>query len=323
MKRLCFLILFLVLQISAQGQTDPKDSLSIPGIVDTLFIDHELKNWSFRFLTNIRDLRYRFNHENEDIGYVPTDRLGLGFGIASKKIIIDFNFALNSDKSHRTDMFNLLGTAVMGNHVVDLFFQDFNGYYQNNRETGETQFREDANSLLMGFFYTHHLMHSNFSITSLRSGLEKQKKSTLSPSVGGFLFYDRLRVDSSFIGFEQGVPELDRIRSLGLGGSVGMSAMIVLPHNFFIALSVMPSVGIFSKVVDGPNAKTREGNPLLFMLNTSTTLGYNGESIYINLSITNNRTNAEIPYDTRVYRSQFNAKLAIGYKLFWKSAKKF
>ncbi len=316
MKKLILSLFLLGASFWSQAQILNTDSSKTLELIDTLFIDHDLNNWSIRFLSNLRDVRFRFKNDLEDIRYVPTDRFGFGLGLASRKMILDFNIALSINDEARTDMFNLLGTAVIGKHVIDAYLQDFEGFYKRNLLTGEESFRKDASSLVMGLFYRQNLNSSKYSITALRSGLDYQRKSALNPMIGGFLLYDRLKADSALIGFNEFQPDILRYRGFGIGASVGVGGLLVLPHNFFAAGSIMPSIGFLHKIVETTVEKTSEGNPMIFMLNTSATLGYNAGNIYINLTIQSNRSTTELPFNMTQNLQQFNAKLAIGYKLF-------
>ena len=315
MKKLLLIIFCLVFSNEMQAQL-AKDSLKPLELIDTLFIDRDLNNWSIRLLTNVRDVRFRLRNDVEDVRYIPTDRLGMGLGIASRKLILDFNIALKLNDEAETEMFNLLGTAVIGKHVFDAFLQDFNGFYKRDEETGEEVFRTDASSLVMGISYSQHLKSSKYSITSLRSGLDYQRKSAISPVIGGFFLYDRLKADSALIGFDPDRTDITKYAGFGLGASVGLSGLLVLPFNMFAAISIKPSAGLFVKQVTSPERKATAGNPFLFMLSSSATIGYNGENIYVNFTIQSNRSTTELPYNMRHNLHQQNAKLAIGYKLF-------
>ena len=306
----------------ASAQAMGNDSSKAMVLIDTIFIDRDLNNWSIRFLTNVRDVRFRLQNDVEDIRYVPTDIFGIGLGIASRKVILDLNISLQLNQEARTEMFNMLGTAVVGKHVFEAFLQDFEGFYKRDLVTGEEIFRSDASSLVMGLFYRQNLNSSKYSITSLRSGLDYQKKSAISPMVGGFFLFDRLKADSALIGFDPNKPDIIRYRGMGIGGSVGVGGLLVLPYNFFAAASVMPSAGFMYKIVESQEGVITEGNPMIFMVNSSATVGYNSHKIYVNLTLQSTRSTTELPYSMRHNLLQFNAKLAIGYKLFRKSRTK-
>lgn len=316
MRRLWIVLFFTVTSHFASAQTIGLDSSKALVLIDTLFIDHDLNNWSIRFLSNIRDVRFRFKNDVEDVRYIPTNIVGFGFGVASRKFIMDFNFSLKSNEEYETDMFNMLGTAVLGKHIFEAYLQDFEGFNQRNLLSGEESFRPDASSLVMGVFYRQSLNSSKYSITSLRSGLDYQKKSAISPMIGGFFLFDRLKADSALIGFEPNIPEISRYRGIGIGGSAGVSGLLALPYNFFAAASIMPSAGFMYKIVETSDAIITEGNPMIFMLNSSATVGYNGHKIYVNLTVQTARSTTELPYSMSQNLQQFNAKLAIGYKLF-------
>jgi hypothetical protein len=315
MKKLFLLFVCLIFTVKSLAQL-PTDSLRPLEVIDTLFIDRDLKNWSVRFLTNARDVRFRLKNDIEDVRYIPTNRIGIGLGIASRKLILDFNIALKFDDEIKTDMFNMLGTAVFGRHVIDGFLQDFHGFYKRDELTGEEVFRSDASSLVMGINYSQHLKSSQYSITSLRSGLDYQRKSVISPMVGGFLLVDRLKADSTLIGFAPNKKDIEQYSGFGFGGSAGISGLLVLPLNMFAAVSVMPSAGLLLKTVTSPDGRNIASNPLVFMFSGSATVGYNGNDIYVNFTIQTNRTTTELPFYMRHNLQQTNAKLAIGYKLF-------
>lgn len=316
MRKLWLILFFTSLSFGSFAQIFSRDSIKPLELIDTLFIDRELNNWSVRFLSNLRDVQFRFRNDENNIRYVPTDRFGFGLGVASRKIILDFNVALQLNDETQTDMLNLLGTAVFGKHVLEAFLQDFEGFYKRDEATNEKVFRTDASSLIMGVFYNQNLNSSRYSVTSLRSGLDYQRKTALSPLVGGFIIYEQLKADSALIEIDPGQPDIIRYRGMGVGASAGIGALFPLPKNLFAAFSIMPSAGFLHKIVETPEDRIAEGNPMVFILNSTATIGYNANKLYVNLTIQSNRSSTELPYNMRQNLNQFNAKLAVGYKLF-------
>ena len=315
-KLSCFSVLILCCFGPARSQVLKSDSIGALELIDTLFIDRDLNNWSVRFVSNYRDLRSRLESTEENIRYVPNNPLGFGLGVASRKLILDFNVTIKGVGGDQTDRFNMLGTAVFENNVFDFFLQNFEGYNERNLNTGEQYFRQDVSSFLAGVNYTHIFNKTRYSITSLRSGLDYQKKIAFSPAAGGFFLYDRLKADSALIRTGGGLPEISRYQTAALGISAGIAGLVTLPYDMFIAGAIMPSAGMSYKRVNSGESWRVADDPWIFMINTSATIGYNGENIYLNLTVQTNRTTEAFPLEMRHTLQQLNAKLAIGYKLF-------
>ena len=89
------------------------DSLSIIQLADSLFIDHNIKNYSLRLFTNYKVKQFRIKNGDFKSRYVPNNRYGLGVGFASSKVLIDLAFNVKTNKEEVTYRFDAQGTMIV------------------------------------------------------------------------------------------------------------------------------------------------------------------------------------------------------------------
>ena len=127
MKRKYTLLLVLLLSFTTGFSQELSflDSLNAPKFIDTLFIDRDINNWSIRLFTNYKEQRFRLSNDNHKLIYVPNNPAGIGFGLATKKVILDLAFNIKTNKEEPTERFDMQGSLTLQNHNIDFVFQRY------------------------------------------------------------------------------------------------------------------------------------------------------------------------------------------------------
>ena len=130
MKRKYTLLLVLLLSFTTGFSQELSflDSLHAPKFIDTLFIDRDINNWSIRIFTNYKEQRFRLSNDSYKLTYFPNNPYGIGFGLATKKIILDLAFNIKTNKEEPTDRIDMQGSLTLEKHNIDFVFQRYKGF---------------------------------------------------------------------------------------------------------------------------------------------------------------------------------------------------
>ena len=288
--------------------------------IDTLLIDRDLNNWSVRMMGIYRQQRFNLENNSSKYVYTPNNPYGIGIGIGTKKLTLDFTFNFKGHEENPTDRFDLLGSFFKRNHLVDFYYQHYQGFKVEDQNTKEVVFREDIRSISSAIRYMYMFHKSEYSIAAMKSGLINVDKSTFNFGIGGFVLFNSQRADDSIIphDFLSGSTDYDSVREFqGTGGGImlGFSTLIVLPKNFFITLNAAPGIGLMEKYVKTDDQNYKPDNPVIHQIGLSAMIGYNAEQYYVNLLIANGFYATDFDFGNEVVFGYVNAKLAFGYKL--------
>ncbi|MEJ2112697.1 MAG: DUF4421 family protein [Flavobacteriaceae bacterium] len=317
------LLLFLFTSLVVQSQTkDASEGSKFFKKLDSLFIDHDLKNYSARVFFNYKEKRFKLINGDFKSRYVPNNKFGMGFGFASSKVLIDLAFNIKSGKKDVTNRFDAQGSLIlMNHHYIDGYIQVYKGFNVRNNFNEPNEFRSDIKSNTVGVNYLYTFSEVEFSYSLLKAGLIKPDKNVyINGGIGGFLMYDYLTSNGSILP-ENGLlyfneqADIKSYNQRAIGVMGGFLSAFVLPNNFIATFNLMPGIALANKTVtyqDG--GYNRPSNPFLYKCDVLLALCYNVERYYINLT-----------YDTGIYATdldfnkyRFNlsmAKLAFGYKL--------
>lgn len=296
------------------------DSIPTPKFIDTLFIDRDINNYSVRVFTNYKARRFRLSNDDNHLYYVPNNPAGVGFGLATKKVILDLAFNIKTNKEEPTERFDMQGSLTLRNHNIDFGFQRYTGYNVENDQGVEEIFRDDLRSGSIGIAYMYLFNSSQYSVTALRSGLSRQKRAALSFGLGGVFFLNNKTADSTIIPQEvqaefNEAAQIVNMDGIGLGIVGGVSTIIPLPYDFFLAFSLAPGIGVMYKNIETEDTRYTPPNPMIYSLDLSGAFGYNGNRIYVNITTKLGVLSSDLGYDNKSLNSGLNAKLAVGYKL--------
>lgn len=320
------LFIFLVLSFSLSGISQEKKKLkdlSFFEIVDSLFIDHDLKNYSARVFSNYKVKQFRLINDDYKMRYVPNNRFGLGFGIANKKELIDIAFNIKSGKKEATKRFDAQGTIILlDHHYFNGYLQLYNGFNIRNNFGEPSEFRTDIKSKTIGFNYLYTFSEIEFSYSLLKAGLAKHNKNVyVTGGVGTFAIFDYFSADGTVLP-ENGLlyfneqANIERYNGRALGLLGGVLTAFVLPEDFIVTCNLMPGIALINeKVTLQDLSKYRPSNPILYKLDISFAVSYNTKRYYINLLYGTGIYSTNIDFDNRYRYNLTMAKLAFGYKL--------
>lgn len=312
------LVLFFCLSNAVFAQNESIiDSLKLPIFIDSLFLDHDLNNYSVRFYSNYKDNRFRVANAQENSTYAPRNPFGIGIGLATKKLIIDLGLNIKSPKNESTDRIDLQATLMFRNHLLDFTFQRYQGYNELNASASD--FREDISVFSSRLNYMYMFNAEEQSITAMKSGLYHQKKFAYSFGLGGFFFINTISADSSLIPIESSAlyNEQAQITDFyGIGGGVlgGISVTYPFLRNFFISSSVSSGIGLIYKEVETKTIFYIPSSPMLYQVNMSAILGYSWDKSYINITAAYGLLSTNLDFGNTVGYNIVNTKLVFGYK---------
>ena len=313
-------VLFFWSTLGSSQNLKGLDTLKTSELIDTLFIDHNINNWSLRLFANYKEQRFRLSNATQNLYLVPNNPYGLGFGVATRKLILDIAFNIKGQNEDPTKRFDLQATFIVKKHLFDVFFQTYQGFKVKNDFNDLEYFRNDLKSLSSGINYMYMFNADEFSLGALKSGLSRQKKTAITFGLGGFLITNNQSAESSIVPPElqslfNDEARLNKFMGIGAGVLGGFTALFVLPANFFAVMNFTPGIGLMYKEVETEDVKFKPSNPLVFKMNLFGVVGYNGNRFYINLAGGSGIYSTDLNFGNTSSFILTNAKLSIGYKL--------
>lgn len=319
-RRLLLLLLFLLNSLCWSQDIRQKDSLKTINRLDSLFIDRDLNNWSIRLFGNIKAQGFRLSNDNVRLSYIPNDLYGIGVGVATSKMILDFTYNLKNRDTERTDRFDLRGGLILEKNLIDLYFQVYRGFNIENSINKTSIFRDDIKSIAGGIDYLYLFNAGGYSQTSLNAGLSTKKSNIFSFGLGGFILYNQISADQSIVP-DEFIPDFNeqaRITNLtnyGIGIMGGLVSIFKLPANFYIALGAKAGLGLTIKSADAETVSYSPKNPMVYKLNGSALFGYKWNRFYTTISLVTSTDMSYIGYGNKGTFTLLSGKLALGYRI--------
>ena len=292
--------------------------IKVPTLIDTMFIDRNINNWSIRLFTNYKVNRFRISNSDEHVSFTPTNLQRYGIGVATRKFLLDIAFNLNPKGEESTKRLDLMVTIMLKNHQFDYFLQRYQGYNTNN---GMTEiFRPDIKTFSSGLRYLYMFNADENPMVAMKAGLARPKKAAFIWGLGGFLFLNQIKMDSAIVTEEidsnfNAEARFENLFGFGAGVLANFNATVPLLPNFFATASITPGVGLMWKHVESESVSYRPENPLLYQIDFRGIVGYNIDRIYMNLSVGYGLNETSLDFGNRILFSRANLKLALGYKL--------
>lgn len=304
------------------------DSTKVFKVVDSMFIDRDLENYSARIFTNYKVKRFTIRDDDSKTRFIPNNQFGVGFGFASRKIVIDIAFNLKTNKNEITNRFDMQGTTIIGkNHFVNFYVQTYKGFNVQNNYNEPTIFRGDIKSATVGFNYLFTLSEIEFSYAMLKAGVTKRNKNVyITGGLGTFAVFDYFSANENILS-DQGelyyndAANIKRYNSAGIGILGGFISAFMLPKNFIASFNIMPGIAIMHKKVTTLDDTYRPSNPMLYKVDYTAALAYNAERYYVSLIYNGSAYSTSLDFDNKQLFSLSKAKLAFGYKLWAKKKK--
>ncbi|WP_233265942.1 DUF4421 family protein [Formosa sp. L2A11] len=323
-KKITILLLLLSSSFSIQAQVfKDLDASKLVKILDKLLIDHDINNYSLRLFTNYKFKQFRIHNEDDfKVRYVPNNKFGIGFGVASSKLLIDIAFNVKSNTDDITHRFDMQGTTIIGKkNYVNFYAQTYRGFNVKNNYNEPSVFRDDIRSVTIGFNYLRTIPDIEFSYSMLKAGIDKlDRKVYITGGFGVFGFYDYFSASGNILttnseDYFNEEAHIKRYNSMSLGVLGGLMSVFRLPGDFTASCNIMPGVGIMYKHVLSDDGTYRPSKPILLKLDYTFAVGYNVERYYVSLIYGGGVYSTDLNFDNDYRFNLTKAKLAIGYKL--------
>ena len=312
----CCLLFFKI----STAQKSKLDSLHTAAYIDSLIIDHNRANYSFRLFTNFKSQSFLFHNGNEELKYFPNNRAGVGFGFASRKILIDIAFNIKDRDKEPTNRFDARASFKLKRHYIDYFFQHYKGFNFESSSDNSSTFRSDLVSITNGLNYLYLFNDDDYHVGTIRSVISERQNTSFSYGVGAFLLslYQKSEsaiVNPLFISSEesQGINRL-----FGMGGGVlsGVNGFFSMGSNLYSSVSVNAGIGLMFKELKNEQEVFNSSLPILYQAQTTAAMGYVKDKYYLNLSFDLGFYRVKIFDTTNETINVSQAKLAFGYKIF-------
>jgi hypothetical protein len=120
------ILLFLVAKVKAQDTLETGKSGLWSKLVEA-FIDKDINRWSVRLVSNYKDSQFSLRNGSHRLNYTPTNRSGVGFGIANSKLVVDVIINLKTNKENPTRRTDIQGNLLVGQSMFHFAIQDYTG----------------------------------------------------------------------------------------------------------------------------------------------------------------------------------------------------
>ena len=297
---------------------------------DTNYIDKFATHWSGRLYAVSKNQFFSITNRtsHEVVSFHPNSKAAIGLGISYGNYAIDLGVNISNRKAdslQSTKSFDLQSGIYTGQHVFDLSFQWYAGFFSSfqgpQADTSTVLFRNDIRTFNVGINYTYNFNYRRFSFNAPFIGTQIQKKSAGSPLAGVFVTYYDLRGNKSIIPaaasneFDE-AAEISEANLLTAGLIGGYAYTFVLPEHFTITLSLIP--GLSFNIGDLKTSSYYNiGHPVTVSpkIVSKSAVGYEGKKFYSFLSyaIDGNFVNLGNKNQLNYNLSKF--KFLVGYRI--------
>jgi len=337
----CLILLFFIISISAKSQIEIDASA-----VDSTRSTDRYTDYSDQLLLKVmsvvksNDLEIKNTNNEQSIMLKPYGISSLGFGFNYKWLGLAIAFGLPATDEEiamygKTTRFDFQLNIYSRKFVIDVFAQQYNGYYVENAPEitswNETFFplRESMQTLSLGVggYYVFNHKKMSYKAAYVRNAV--QKKSAGSFLLGGFYNIDyggfKPGDTSSFVPsfFPQEVQDslpIDAYLARSVGISFGYTYTFVFFKRFFINLSLIPGAGSKSLRVH-KNGEEFVERSAMGRFNGRVALGYENKHFLMGLT-TNTITGTFEFQDYEIKPSTSNVKFFFAKRFNLKKDKK-
>lgn len=246
-------------------------------------------------------------NDDDEISYKPNSPYGIGLGVTYKNISLSgsYGFDFMRDKKKGTTksldlQYHRYGRKV----VVDIFFQNYKGLYTDTDEkNGIYTYFPDVHLIQYGAFAQYIFNGNRFSYRAAFDQDELQLKSTGSFLLGGGVYYNKAKSDSSLVFIDE-----RQLNNFQFGVSAGYAYTWVINKRVFISGSLSVGVNVGAESIDRFGKERLEVYPTIFPRFSA---GYNHDSWSVGLSILNNRVYvlysgvSKLSFDTGAFQLSF------------------
>lgn len=250
--------------------------------------------------------RNKFNIVDADssntLKYSPNEHMNVGFGFAYRgfglNIAVNPHINVDDDQFGTTRKLDCQTNIYWRKFLLDLNYQRYNGYYIENPQYYVTNFniqgqypiRPDVQTKSWGGSFVYIFNNRKFSYRAPFLQNEKQLKSAGSMVLGSYFYRNSFTADSSLVPAEWDSlfsPDyrLQSARTLNSGVSFGYTHTFVIWKNFYINLSLMPGLSVFSVDAKNEDGQSVDIETKLSLRNQARfALGYNRRHFFAGIS---------------------------------------
>lgn len=216
--------------------------------------------------------------DNDLTQYLPNTPVGIGLGVTYKKYSLSGGYAFgfmrdkNKGKTKSTDFqYHYYGRKF----IFDIFFQNYKEFYREDGKQHDVyHIYPDIRLSQYGVFGQYVFNSKKFSYQAAFNQSEKQLRSAGSFQLGGGLYYNEVRSDSTIV-----LPN-DKLISYQVSVSGGYAYTWVIRRNFFTSFSLSFGISLGAKNI-GEFTRKVEVLPSVF---PRFSMGYNGNDWSVGLS---------------------------------------
>lgn len=261
------------------------------------------------------------------MAYVPnfSPRLGAQYSIKELGLAASIALPLPPEEVTRrgnTDQLNFLINKYWRADGVDLFFQNYRGFYiaspwtelRLNKPERYPQL-PDAEIIHYGFNYYHVMEAKDYSLKAAYSQMEIQKSSG-----GSFIwtaFFDHLELSrgEKFISGSEAndtnrIPDIKAVKLNTGGAGIGYGYTYIF-EDFQLSAQVLAGSGIQSQKIEEDGSNTNENIQIAFKGNLNASLGYRYKNYSIGAKVLLDTLLSDVK-GTHIYSSLLNGILFIG-----------
>lgn len=258
-------IMFLCIYCSAQ--------------VDSLYIKPFRQELSIRphiyYKTTM--LTHEIDERNE-VTYMPNSPVGIGMGISYKNYSISAGYAFDfmRDKERgKTKAFDFQYHYYGRKFIFDIFFQNYKGLYTEDKKKDDLFYHfPDIQISQYGVYGQYVFNNKKFSYQAAFNQSERQLKSAGSFQLGGGIYYNQIKSDSTLSLYDK-----NKLNSYQISISGGYAYTWVIKRNYYISGSIAGGINFGSQTLR--NLNHIEISPSVF---PRISMGYNADNWSIGFS---------------------------------------
>lgn len=223
--------------------------------------------------------------DDEEISYKPNTPYGIGLGITYKKFSISGSYGfdfMRDKKKGNTKSIDFQYHYYGRKFVLDLFLQDYKGLFTDNDEKdGVYTHYPDIHLKQYGAFAQYVFNGNKFSYRAAFDQDEKQLKSVGSFLLGGGIYFNEAKADSSMVFVDK-----NYLSNFQFGISLGYAYTWVINKRVYISGSLAVGANIGAESIDKFRKEKAKIYPTIFPRFSA---GYNHDSWSVGLYVLNNR----------------------------------
>lgn len=220
--------------------------------------------------------------DNNEITYTPNSPVGIGLGIIYKNYSISAGYAFEfmRDKERgKTRSFDFQYHHYGRKFIFDLFFQNYKGLYTEDEKEDLYYHFPDIQIIQYGVYGQYVFNNKKFSYRAAFNQNERQLKSAGSFQLGGGLYYNQIKADSTLSLYGK-----SKLNNYQVSISGGYAYTWVIKRDYYVSGSIALGVNLGTQSLS--NLRHMEISPSIF---PRISMGYNADDWSIGLSAIVNR----------------------------------